>query len=152
MGEYAILDVSSKEVIETRFYEALPKSKVGRIMPVLIGEIPKYDNINEKIVFDKYEILSGFVIKQWKIVPSEVPPTITNSQARDALTLRGLSPHQVFSMITGIQDPLEKQLALNKWEYGNQLERNHPVLNALAPLMNLSQSDIDQIFREGKNL
>jgi hypothetical protein len=145
LGTRHIYDMSLPEV------NSHPAHKLGLLLPL---EIETDSAFNEKThnLIHEYFVEEVRVVRKSKVEPKPVPETVTNSQARDALTLRGIFPHEVLAMINLIPDPVQKQLALNKWEYGNQLERAHPMLNALAPLLGLTQADIDAIFREASAL
>lgn len=98
---------------------------------------------------------SGVIKLPWVILPkppAPVPAVVTNSQCRDALTLAGIMPGDVMAVINLIPDPVQKQLATNKWEYANVIERNHPMIALMAPLLGFSEAQIDDLFRQAANL
>lgn len=81
-----------------------------------------------------------------------VPEIVTNGQFRDALVLSGISLSDVSAAIQAIPDPIHRQLALNRWDFGNSIERNHPLIIAMAPQFGLTEDSIDEVFRLANSL
>ncbi len=81
-----------------------------------------------------------------------VPRSVTNQQMRQALILKSfnegkveLHPSAITTFINGLPEPT-KSLAVNYWEYSNEMFRNNQMLNQLAPMLGLSSEDLDEIF------
>ncbi|MEM4359956.1 MAG: hypothetical protein QXT45_05455 [Candidatus Bilamarchaeaceae archaeon] len=74
-----------------------------------------------------------------------VPRSVTARQFRSALVLRNIATEQIISVINLLPSP-QKELALIAWEYSNEFERDNPLLNQLAPLLNISQQELDEFF------
>jgi hypothetical protein len=79
-------------------------------------------------------------------LPPEVPWAISNAELRDGIINNGINPALVTAYINGLPDGQEKWKALNAWEQTNYVERNNPLLNALAPAFGLTSAQIDAIF------
>lgn len=74
-----------------------------------------------------------------------VPRSVTARQFRSALVLRNIAAEQIIGAINSLPSP-QKELALIAWEYSNEFERDNPLLNQLAPLLNISQQELDEFF------
>lgn len=79
-----------------------------------------------------------------------VPQTISLWSFRTMLLLRGLID-QVQSLIDNLPEP-EKSVANIQWEYGNYIDRNHPLINQLGTQLGLTSEQIDNIFIEADKL
>jgi hypothetical protein len=75
----------------------------------------------------------------------EVPTSVTKRQGRQQLILMGLL-ETVETMIELIPDPTEKQLAESFWNDSSIYERNHPQMISLSQALNISSSELDDIF------
>lgn len=76
---------------------------------------------------------------------SPIPASVTPRQIRDALSLSGISVDAINSMISSLPSP-QKDLVYNAWEYSTLFERDNPHLNAMAPALGLTPSQVDQLF------
>lgn len=70
-----------------------------------------------------------------------VPPRVTPYQARKALSDAGIR-QQVEAAVAA--SPLEVQDA---WEYATTVERNSPMIAALAAGLGLTDNQVDELFR-----
>ncbi len=82
-----------------------------------------------------------------------VPETITNFQARAILrSMPGVNPGKT---LLEDADALVKSIggvALDAWEYANDLERHSAIVLALAEQLNLSQVELDDLFIQASKI
>jgi hypothetical protein len=81
---------------------------------------------------------------------SKVP--VTNRQIREALILFSLQmantafhPSSISAVILTLPEP-NKSIALNYWEYSNEFYRDNPLISQLAPMLNLTSEQLDQLW------
>lgn len=74
------------------------------------------------------------------VVPSEV----TMRQARLVLMSAGLTA-SINAAINAMPSP-QKEAAQIEWEYSNTLQRNNPLVLALAPALGLTSQQLDNLF------
>jgi hypothetical protein len=73
-----------------------------------------------------------------------VPQVVTMRQARLALLSAGLLA-AVESVIDALESP-QKETARIVWEYAQEVRRTDPLVQMLAPALNLSEEAIDSLF------
>lgn len=73
------------------------------------------------------------------------PDEVLLYQFRAAVTLAGLK-EAVDSAIAALPEPA-KTVANEKWEYGNTVRRNHPMIVSLGAAIGQTPAQIDAIFR-----
>ena len=73
-----------------------------------------------------------------------VPQSISMRQARLALLQIG-KLQQINSAITSLPSP-QKEEAEIEWQYANDVQRYNGVVSLLAPVLGLSETDIDDLF------
>lgn len=82
-----------------------------------------------------------------------VPTVIGPAQLR--LALRRLHPEitssVVLDLISAMSEP-NRSDAMDYWEYSTEIQREHPVLQALAHQLELTSSDVDDVFLLGATL
>ena len=73
-----------------------------------------------------------------------VPRAVTMRQARLALLQAGklATVNAAISSMTGAQG----DAARIEWEFSNEVQRNQPLVLALAPLLDMTSSDLDNLF------
>lgn len=76
---------------------------------------------------------------------ASVPEEVLLYQFRAAVTLAGLKD-AVDSAIAALPEPA-KTVANEKWEYGNTVRRNHPMIVSLGAAIGQTPAQIDAIFR-----
>jgi hypothetical protein len=88
----------------------------------------------------------------WKIraKPSNVPPLVPLWAFRASLALAGLK-NQAEALIAALPEP-QKTVATQQWEYGNFIERNHPLIESLGAQIGLTGVQIDDIFKTAESL
>lgn len=89
---------------------------------------------------------------QWVInqIVIPIPQIIPNWSLRAQLQIIGLFDN-VQTMIDNLTGT-EKIVAVQQWEYGNQVERNHPLVIQIGTELGLTSEQIDQIFTDASNL
>lgn len=80
-----------------------------------------------------------------------IPKNISQRQLRTQLVLSGFDLANVQNAIDGLQDP-QKSIAQVAWDYAITFDRESPLLNNLALMLGLTDSDVDQIFINAANL
>ncbi len=104
---------------------------------------PSYDPITQTCTWEN----CSWVITE---IPIQVPETIPNWSLRAQLQIIGLF-NNVQSMIDNLTGN-EKIIAMQQWEYGNQIQRYHPLVIQIGTELGLSSQQIDQIFIDANNL
>ncbi len=74
------------------------------------------------------------------------PDVVTMAQARKALILSGVSITAVNAAIAAIPDATQRQLAETDWEYATTMRRQSPLVTSLAPVLGLTDEEIDDLF------
>ena len=89
-------------------------------------------------------VTASAVERVWTVVPyvAPVPDKVTNFQARAVLISTGLF-EQVDAAIKAGNDPV----ALQAWEYANDVTRNGALVNGMAASLGWSQAQLDDLFR-----
>jgi hypothetical protein len=81
-----------------------------------------------------------------------VPVNVSARQIRRWLVLHGISLAAVDAAIAAIPDQMQRDLVKVDWEWAPYVERAHPMLIPLAAALGLSESAVDQAFREAFTL
>lgn len=84
--------------------------------------------------------------KYKKDIPQEVPLWAF----RSILTIMGIAP-QVDVLINSLPEP-QKTVASVQWQYGNFIERNHPLIDSLGTNLGLTKEQINNVFIEAFKL
>jgi hypothetical protein len=87
---------------------------------------------------------AGVVAKPAVVVPLNVPQTVTMRQARLALLGVGKLA-SVTDAIASLPSP-QKEAVQIEWEYSQSVERNRPFVAMLAPALQLTDAQIDELF------
>lgn len=77
-----------------------------------------------------------------------VPETVSARQIRLWLVQHGIGLAQVDAAIDAIPDTMQRDSVRVEWEYAPYIERSHPMLLPLAIALGLTESQVDQAFRE----
>jgi hypothetical protein len=79
-----------------------------------------------------------------------VPEAVTARQARLALLGAGLlsTVEQALSGMAGLQG----DAARIEWEYALEIRRDSPLIGAIAPMLNLTTQQVDDLFRAAEGL
>jgi hypothetical protein len=94
-------------------------------------------------------------------VPNDIValiPPVTNQQLRSALVLMSfqqnkpeLHPDSIKAFIETLAEP-NRSLAIQQWEYSNEMLRNNVLVNSMAASLGLSSSDLDNLWLFAKTL
>ncbi len=82
--------------------------------------------------------------------PAPVPGEIANWRAKAVLELAGLLT-AVEAALYAMPEPA-RTVALAAWNGGADLARNGPTVLAIAPVLNLTDSQVDDMFRQAAAL
>jgi len=83
---------------------------------------------------------------------STVPDKISARQIRLWLIQNGYDLSVVENAINNIEDENLRKITLIEWEYAPYVERNHPMVAAIAQALGLTSVDIDTAFINGVNI
>lgn len=108
------------------------------------GDIPEIDPEKQKLVYEE-GILKAIP------KPKEKIDKITLRQTKLILNQMGLLSG-VESYINSIEDEKLKATAKIEWEYANDVERTNPLIATLQAGLNLSDEQVDDMFREASKL
>ena len=78
--------------------------------------------------------------------PVVIPAVVTMAQTRKAMILSGVSIAAVNAAIAAIPDATERQLAQTDWEYSTTVRRQSPLVASLAPVLGLTEAEINEMF------
>jgi hypothetical protein len=92
------------------------------------------------------------ITRVWVVIPTSVPETISARQIRLWLISNNISLTSVETVINSIEDIQLRERTLVEWEYAPYIERSHPLLEALASNLGLTNEQIDQGFIDGSQL
>lgn len=89
---------------------------------------------------------------------SAVIAPVTNQQLRTALVLMSfqqnkpqIHPDAIKEFIETLPEP-NRSLAIQQWEYSNEMLRNNPLVNSMASGLGLTQQDLDNIWIYARTL
>lgn len=93
-------------------------------------------------------------INQSPYLPGEepVPASVSARQLRLWLVRHGVSLAAVDAAIAAIPDAQQREECRVEWDYAPYVERSHPMLIPLAAALGLSESQVDEAFREASGL
>lgn len=88
---------------------------------------------------------------------SPPPPSATPASIRVALRrLHGITLQQLDAIITQVissmPDAGDREDAEILWQYAVQIERTHPLVGAIAMALNLTNEQVDDVFRAAANV
>jgi hypothetical protein len=86
------------------------------------------------------------IVRTWIPVTMVSPETISARQIRLWLVDNNISLTSVETAINGIVDEKLREKTLVEWEYAPYIERNHPLVEALASSLGLTSEQVDQGF------
>lgn len=88
---------------------------------------------------------------------SSIAP-VTNQQLRSALVMMSfqqnrpsIHPDSIRAFIDTLPEP-NKSMAIQSWEYSNEMQRSNPLVNAMATGLGLSTQDLDNIWAYARTL
>jgi len=95
----------------------------------------------------------GIWLQQWEVIPlppPAVPAAVTMRQARLALLGAGLLD-DIDAAINSLPSP-QKEAARIEWEYSREVQRHNGFVSVLAPMLGLTEAQIDSLFVEAAKL
>lgn len=142
--------VSNKDGVEIHTLQI--ENGVATIEPALEG-------IQELLqgLTDKQQILnalSQFNSEYVWAVTYETPPTpaLTRRQFRLALVTNGYNLADIETLITQIEDDMQRQIIQIEWQDATVFERNNSSLLTMAAIMGLSSAQIDELWSQALTL
>jgi hypothetical protein len=109
-------------------------------------EPPVFDPVTQSCIFQGGAWVVADVVPPAPVVPEMV----SMRQARIALLLSGHLA-SVTAAISGMPG-MEGDVARVEWEYAQEVRRDSPLIVALAPVLGLSQEQLDGLFVQASNL
>lgn len=86
----------------------------------------------------------GNIPNPYVALPTPIPAAITMRQARLALLDAG-KLSSIDTAIDSLPSP-QKERAQIEWQYSNEVQRENGVVSMIAPMLGLSETDIDALF------
>ena len=80
-----------------------------------------------------------------------VPEKISSRQLRSQLILQGFNLETIEQALNQLPEP-NRSLAKVDWEYATNFYRNNQMIVVVGQLLNLTNEQIDEIFRQGEKL
>ncbi len=71
---------------------------------------------------------------------------LDNLTFRKRLIALGIYPSVVIEKLKQITDIASRETALAEWEYSQNITRNSPLLNAMAPEFGFNDEQLDELF------
>jgi len=117
------------------------------VFPVKVLPRPLYDERTQRLQQSEFYQVDGHWQMHWLVVdlPPRVPDAVTMRQARLALLGVGLLD-AVEPALAAIPDPVQRRAAEITWEYSAEVQRDNPLISALAAGLGLSPQQVDQLF------
>lgn len=133
-------------------YDAKPSVLPDSIVELVdVYEEPPKDLQPYEVPESYQEIdLVGQAIRHKYRISRQIPEEIPLWAFRSALGLAGIK-NNVINLIDSLPEP-QKSIALEQWEYGNFILRNHPLIISLSAKLGLSTEEVDQIFITANSL
>jgi hypothetical protein len=106
------------------------------------------ENTIEDVSFRTFTLDKPYVdiTRVWVEITPAVPENVSARQIRLWLIDNNISLSSVENAINGIVDEKLREKTLVEWEYAPYIERNHPLIEALASSLGLTSEQIDQGF------
>ena len=105
----------------------------GTRINAITGEIEQFD----------VEATNEIIETVWNI-------EVTQRQLRLELLERGITAEMIDGIIDNFPEP-EKTQAKIEFEFASYFERQHPLINQLGSVFDLSENDLNEIFINAKN-
>ena len=108
--------------------------------------------------YDSYLQSQSTVISNWQSTQGNTIQPVTNQQLRTALVLTSfqqnkpnLHPEAIKAFIETLPEP-NRSLALQQWEYSNEMLRSNPLVNSMASSLGLTATDLDNLWNYARTL
>ena len=96
--------------------------------------------------------IASMSISDKEAAASGVPASVSARQIRLYLVRQGIQLSQVDAAIDAIPDAQAREECRVEWDYAPYVNRAHPMLIPLAAALGLSESQVDEAFREAAGL
>lgn len=83
--------------------------------------------------------------KTQKPTNKDIPESVSMVQAREALIRTGIMPIQIDTIIASLPSP-DKELAQNQFEYSTVVKRHNSWVSKIAPMIPLTEAELDDLF------
>jgi hypothetical protein len=100
---------------------------------------------------DESETLSSIVNSHIAVPPEEEMPPVSARQIRTAMVYGGLSIEAIETALDGLPEPT-KTVAKIAWDYASDFERDNPLVVSLAPVLGLSEQQLNDLWDLAKTL
>lgn len=114
---------------------------------------PAFEGIQEMLqgLTDKQQILNALSQFNpdyvWAVTYEKLPlKPLTRRQFRLALVMNGFALADIEALINQIEDDMQRQIIQIEWQDATVFERNNSSLFAMAALMGLSSTQIDELW------
>jgi len=122
------------------------------LLPVAQTQVPAYDSLTEKVTEIPPTLIDGEWTQQWQVQtlsPTEadaayqasIPKVVTIRQAKLALLQAGL-----LDDIEAAMTQADRATQV-EWEYATEFRRDWPALLAMQPLLGLTDTQVDDLFK-----
>jgi hypothetical protein len=149
--------VANGDVLYTKQSPVAPDGPEWRL--VVDAEKPPFDPETQECVQNGWAITESTASQTWQVLdkpqpgapvvlamPPSVPESVSLRQFRMALRRVGLF-ESVKALETNPSIPAETQRDINDFiEYSNTIERRHPLIVVFAPVLGVTQEQIDAVF------
>jgi len=136
--------------------ENIPATVPFTVQDCVLGEQLTLESLGYTVMSDEdyasYVSSQDPIIAAWQASKSKVISPVTNQQLRTALVLisfqqskPNLHPDAIKSFIETLSEP-NRSLALQQWEYSNEMLRSNALVNSLASSLGLTSADLDNIW------
>ena len=143
--------VSNKDGVEIHQLEITESSCT--ITPEFAGVCELVNQCNG----DKRQILNALAQFNknyvWAVTYETPPvPALTRRQFRLALVTNGYNLADIETLITQIEDDMQRQIIQIEWQDATVFERNNSSLLTMAAIMGLSSAQIDELWSQALTL
>lgn len=126
------------------------------ILPLQVQEVGAYNVMTQKVNHAGYDIFAEYAVKKFEIVDlsqEEATAIISSLIISRRQAFLAMAAAGVLTTIRGYMNSLEElDPARITWETAVEFHRNDQMINSLAPLLNLTSAQIDDLFVLGFSL
>jgi hypothetical protein len=131
------------------FHSATTLPDGARLVPAVFATIPE----GHRVTSESWSIVDGVAVQsvETEAIPVIIPD-LTPRQIRLVMLSLGLTDDDIETLINNIEDVQQRAAALIEWRYASAYKRHHPLIDALAPQLGLTNEQLDQLFIQGSEL
>lgn len=121
---------------------------------VIEDRVTSVEPLNKSITEIDGELRSNWTGNEWLELPYKafsilthkvVPQEVLMYQAREALIRSGITIESIDLIIDSLPSP-QKEIAFTQWEYAPTIKRYNSWVSELAPLIPLTEAQLDDLF------